>query len=471
MHHLVNFKNFADVEINLLQPVTLLIGRNGASKSNVIEGVELLANLAQGRSIHQISDVGRGSGTTFEIRGGLLNCPRKVHDSENSVPNHLSKRQSFTLGFSASVSGQSMDYRIEVAVGGSSPQPHIASERLEWGARVLFETVPVPDRPSADILSVRYDNFARGGKKPTQQMTADQSVLSRYETFATSDNQTAKDAKQAVEIVRRHLQNAYVFDPNPKLMRGYENMGQTQLLRDGSNLAPVSYEIHRKAQSATPGSSGGLSPLNALARGRAFQEAKEALQRIQDRIRQLPEDAFTALDFEKTSLGEVGLRFKYSNQSTLSAKQMSDGTLRALAILTALETVPRQSRIVVEEIDNGIHPARVKTLVDAVWETAKRRNLNVLATTHNPATLDQLSDEQIQGVVLCFHDVEQKASRLLPITQLPAAESLLEQGRLGELMTRQVLEQHVQPNFESQRAQQGLDWLAKLKQAQTGEQA
>src|SRR5574343_435771 len=141
MHHLVQFKNFADVEINLLQPVTLLIGRNGAGKSNVIEGVELLANLAQGRSIHQISDVGRGSGTTFEIRGGLLNCPRKIHDSDKSTLNHLSKRQSFTLGFFAFVDGWHMDYRIEVAVGGSSPQPYIAGERMEWGSRVLFETV------------------------------------------------------------------------------------------------------------------------------------------------------------------------------------------------------------------------------------------------------------------------------------------------------------------------------------------
>jgi hypothetical protein len=294
-------------------------------------------------------------------------------------------------------------------------------------------------------------------------MTAGQSVLSRYESLPTSENASATQAMAVVRGVRSHLQHAYVFDPNPKLMRNYENVGQTQLFRDGSNLASVLFELERSAlkaeKSPQPNENALDRPLGALHR--------ETLQRIRDRIRQLPEDAFTELTFEETRLGEVGLGFRYSDTSVLSAKQMSDGTLRALAILTALETVPQGSRLVVEEIDNGIHPARVKTLVDAVWETAQRRKLNVLATTHNPATLDQLDARQIQGVVLCFHDISLNASRLLPVTELPAAESMLEQGRLGELMTRQVLERHVQPDFASKRAERGLAWLARLKQSST----
>ena len=49
MHILKNFKNFADARLDLLSPMTLLIGRNGSGKSNVIEGVELLAQIAHGR--------------------------------------------------------------------------------------------------------------------------------------------------------------------------------------------------------------------------------------------------------------------------------------------------------------------------------------------------------------------------------------------------------------------------------------
>lgn len=81
-------------------------------------------------------------------------------------------------------------------------------------------------------------------------------------------------------------------------------------------------------------------------------------------------------------------------------------------------------------------------------EACTRRNLNVLVTTHNPATLDGLTREQWEGVVLCFWDREKKASRLVPLLELPRADVLLERGHLGDLVTRRVLEQHLMPGFE-----------------------
>ncbi len=463
MHHLINFKNFLDAQIELLNPVTLLIGRNGSGKSNVIEGVELLAELAQGRSLHEISDVGRGGGGTFEIRGGLRNCPRREHAGYDPLDELIDPAQ-LTLKFTASFKDQPIEYLIGVAAGNS---PHIVEERLTWGKRTLFETVDRVNRENDDIIQVRFDNFAKGGKKPIRSMTTQVSTLYRYDTLPTSDSKMSVQALDVVNVIRSHLKHSYVFDPNPKRMRDYENIGQNQLFRDGANLASVLYGLKLLADTDVSSEELKKSPMTVVVRQK---NAKKALDLILQRIRQLPEDSFSDFVFEKTSLGEVGLGFRYSDQSVLSSRQMSDGTLRALAILTALETAPSGSRLVVEEIDNGIHPARVKVLMDAVWETAERRKLNVLATTHNPATLDQLSDEQIKSVVLCFYDSAVGASRLLPIPDLPSSESMLEQGRLGELMTRQVLEQHVQPGFKQRRTLQGLAWLDKLKKPQLGEQ-
>mgnify|MGYP003583668414 CR=1 FL=1 len=458
MHHLINFKNFADAQIDLRRPVTLLIGRNGAGKSNVIEGVELLAQLAQGRSVHQISDVGRGSGSTFEIRGGLKSCVRRDHATYDQLDALLGE-QAFSLGFEVHGTKRHVSYKVTVE---TSLKSRIAHEALQWGDRMVFETVTDVSGDNPEILSVRYDNFARGGKKPIRQFTADCSVLSRYESLPVSDNAAANEVAKAVRSIRGHLQRSYVFDPNPKLMRDYENIGQSELFRDGSNLASVLYGLEQTAR-VVEKTGGEKSAVQVVPNA---QQARETLNRISERLRHLPEDAFIGFEFEETRLGEVGLGFRYSKESVLSSRQMSDGTLRALAILTALETVPQQSRLVIEEIDNGIHPARVKVLMDAVWEAATRRKLNVLATTHNPATLDQLDHAQIQSVVLCFHDSAIGASRLLPIPELPAAESMLEQGRLGELMTQQVLERHVQPGFAEKRAERGLAWLKKIQQSQ-----
>ena len=74
MHCLTDFKNFARAELNLFEPLTVLLGRNGSGKTNLIEGVELLATLASGAPFNEITDVDRGG--KFEVRGGLRSCIR-----------------------------------------------------------------------------------------------------------------------------------------------------------------------------------------------------------------------------------------------------------------------------------------------------------------------------------------------------------------------------------------------------------
>ena len=74
MHCLADFKNFARAELDLFRPLTVLLGRNGSGKVNLIEGVELLATLARGALFSEISDVDRGG--IFEVRGGLRSCIR-----------------------------------------------------------------------------------------------------------------------------------------------------------------------------------------------------------------------------------------------------------------------------------------------------------------------------------------------------------------------------------------------------------
>lgn len=83
----------------------------------------------------------------------------------------------------------------------------------------------------------------------------------------------------------------------------------------------------------------------------------------------------------------------------------------------------------------------------------------VLATTHNPATLTALGAKQLQGVVICFQDREQGASRLMPLLEVPRADVLLEQCQLGDLVTRNIIERHLAPRFAESRRQKALEWL------------
>jgi AAA15 family ATPase/GTPase len=67
---------------------------------------------------------------------------------------------------------------------------------------------------------------------------------------------------------------------------------------------------------------------------------------------------------------------------------MSDGTLRFIAILIALMTRPEKSLLIVEEIDNGLHPSRSGLLIKVLRELGEKRKIDLLVTTHNPALLD-----------------------------------------------------------------------------------
>ena len=426
MHHLRNYKGFADAQIELLRPFSLLIGPNGSGKSNVIEAIELLSFVARGQPLYEIGDIGKGS-SGLEVRGGLQACGREGKDR-------------FQLGFSAIIEFEGQDRPFEYDVGISArPYPQIIGERLKVGDWILYETLPQQSNSTSRDLTVQYNNFARGGKKPQVQVASDRSILSQYREFAASKNRKYKECLQFVWAVMFHLQASFVFDPNPNLMRNYERVGDTILKRNGSNLSAVLY---------------GLSERD--------EDQRATLQRLLEKIRQLPDEPYQKFDFTLTELKDVIFGFQESSGYKIDARVLSDGTLRTLAILTAFETVSEGSRIVVEEFDNGLHPSRVGVLTEAIAEVAKNRDLQVLVTTHNPATMNFLTREQLEGVVLCTWDDENESTSLVRLDELPRYDEFLERGRLGDLVTRRVIDQYLAPEFEEQQKKKALAWLEAL---------
>lgn len=429
MHYFINFKNFAYADLNLFANFTLLIGKNGAGKSNLIEGIELLAALADGKPLYELVD-GRNYSQIDSLRGGIHGCVRFGE-------------KEFTLGFSASIKflgkNESFDYQITVAV---EPFPRVSSERLTVGRRTIFSGTSESTRNDA-MLDVRYDNFARGGQKPHRSMYGDRSLLSRYEEIAGESTSGDKDKRLAavsmVYQVRKHLQAAFVFDPNPKLMRDYVRIGQNVLLKDGSNISAV---------------------LHALSED---TEKSDALNRILETIRQVPEEPFLSFGFTQTKQHDVLFGIN-SDGRFIDARIISDGTLRTIAVIAALETIKPGSRVIIEEFDNGLHPSRAELLIGAIKEIITRRNLYVLLTTHNPATMDSLDNEWLSNVHVCHWSFAEKTAKLAKLLHIPKIDRLLESGTgLGDLVTRSIFEKHLQPKFEETRKEKALEWLKGLK--------
>jgi hypothetical protein len=234
-------------------------------------------------------------------------------------------------------------------------------------------------------------------------------------------------------------------------MRGYERRTEAQLARNGYNISPVLFDLWLERPVVTRDSEGKTI--------RQIVNRRDVLQRILKRIAQLPDEPFTAFEFIRMrKVGDVMFAFKSANQ-LIDARLVSDGTLRALAILTALEISPPGSRLILEEFDNGVHPSRVPVLVESMFECAARNQLHVFATTHNPATMNALNREQLNSVLLVVSNRGAGEARLVRLDELAGYVEFVERGRLGDLVTRRVYEQHLRPNYEEGRKTEIEEWI------------
>jgi AAA15 family ATPase/GTPase len=391
MHTFKNFKNFEYAEIDLSKPMTLLIGRNGSGKSNLIEGVRLLTYFINGGKFSDVYDVGYNG--LFEIRGGLGNCFKK-------------NTTKFEIGFKEKHPIQNNDVDINFKI------------KFNSDIRVLYEGE-----------CNNFDEIAIHCNELTQYPAMEDKVLNNIKE-ANKNSISTTFRKEYLEKYSRLI----FFDINVMFARGYSNTKLIELRKDCSNISSVLYYLN--------------------------QNEPDILENILNRIKQLPEEEFVSFEFITTSdNSDVLFALKYPNGEIISAKLLSDGTLRALAILTALETVPEGSRIIIEEIDNGVHASRVHVLIEAIWEASNRRHLNTLITTHNPATLDSLNDEQLECVVVCHYDKQSQSAKLTPFFELPRVGVLLQKGKLGGLVTRNVIERYLDPDSAQERKKIALESL------------
>jgi predicted ATPase len=91
---------------------------------------------------------------------------------------------------------------------------------------------------------------------------------------------------------------------------------------------------------------------------------------------------------------------------------MSDGTLRALGLLTAVYQRPAPTVLVIEEPEATIHPGALGAILDLIRHAS--RKMQVVVTTHSPDVLDA---EWITDGNLRIASWQEGATRILPLAQ------------------------------------------------------
>lgn len=398
---LENWKSFRYAELPL-DPLTVLIGTNASGKSNVVEALEFLQRIANGENIETAL---AGDKTLSSIRGGVEWAARhgeneftlKVlvsgedDETEYLYILHIETLPNFEVSEEyIEVNDMSDDdiFKIEVIDSSSQKQSglHIKDKRL-W-------------------MQVEINNDGKGFKQSTDMKEyADKYFrLQKLATYFTIFN----------------LANILILNPIPSKMREYSRLSEN-IESDGSNIAGV---------------------LAAL----PDDKKAEVENTLSEYIKYLPEGDIKKVWAEK--VGRFGTdamlycqeEWKPGEITEIDARSMSDGTLRFLAILTALLTRPEGSQIVIEEIDNGLHPSRAALLVKILKEIGSKRNIDILLTTHNPALLDAFGSEIVPFVVVAHRDSETGESKLTLLEDIDNFPKLFASYSVGEMTTKGAIE-------------------------------
>jgi len=406
---LKNWKSFRDAELPL-DPLTVLIGTNASGKSNVVEALEFLQRIAKGENIEAAL---AGDKTLTSIRGGVEWAAK---NGENE----------FTLKVLVADRNNKTDYLYTITLQ-TRPTIHSLTEKITI-YQDDHEYFPIEFGLSGDKFSARSSLLNRSDFSGLPLHFIESNFLS--EPSKKESYQLNYFKKNSINIINNiilpTIENILVLNLVPYKMRDYSRLSEI-LESDGSNIAGVLAALDGEQKAEVE------STLSAYIKDLPEGDIKRVFA---EPVGRLKTDAMLYCE-EEWKPGEMTL---------IDAKTMSDGTLRFIAILTALLTRPEGSQLVIEEIDNGLHPSRAELLVRILREIGSKRKIDILLTTHNPALLDALGPEIVPFVVVAHRDSETGESKLTLLEDIDNFSKLFASYSLGDMTTKGAIERSLSCN-------------------------
>ena len=397
-----NFKSFEKAELDI-EALTTLIGTNSSGKSNAIEGIAILAKAATGVELSTILDGTKSTGAV--VRGGSRGCARF-------------KTNAFKLGCLIDLDDKNdLLYEIKIGVGERVVIEEeglylVKKDTLGPKSNKIFKTKKAES--SRAEIKVQYKNGSIGND-PDMLCVRSNAILPQMVGKMRRDTEEERKTVAWMERVVNHLKNIRMLDPIPSAIRDYVRISDIELRQNCDNLSAV---------------------LNEMCKDNG---KKAQLLKV---VKELPENGVEDIEFVETKIGDVifALRERNLNSTELvDARQLSDGTLRCIAVLTAVLIGEPGSMVMIEELDNGIHPARVYKLVEQLISIGRERNIDIIITTHNATLLNAYKKDELVGVSVVYRDTERGTSKIQSFIDIEDFPAMLAAGGLGDAMIDESL--------------------------------
>ncbi|MBB6172991.1 putative ATPase [Nocardiopsis mwathae] len=352
-----NFRSLRKISVPL-GPLNVLVGANGAGKTNVLDVFRFLADI-----IH--TDIE----PALESRGGYASVAFRGADR---IPSSIEIRLKATWTRHSSLKAPD-EYQLRI-----SRRARGEGETLSRRESFKFKRTQGRGR-RITISGEKARVVDRGGQGGEEERSIG---LRRLSSGLSTLPRLADDAGGSeVAALARQLASFRVFDVDvatactASRMTRYMHEDRMRLDDDAANLAEFLFALHRT---------------DVRAWQRLEADARQVLPQLE------------GIDFSFPSgparevvvvLHESGLR-----QPTELA-DASFGTIRLLGLLALLYDPEPPALTCIEEIDHGLHPQALELLVERVRDASHRTQF--LIATHSPALADRLRPTEL---IVCERD-------------------------------------------------------------------
>lgn len=349
-------------------------------------------------ALHLVSDALTNSlDQALSLRGGLAEVRRR----SSGHPTHFGIRLEFTLG------GQAGHYAFNIG------------SLKNRGFEVQTEECSLGGRGKGPFYRIERGQVTASSEPTLPALTKDRLAL------------VALSGLSAFRPIFDALTGMGFYNLNPKLMRELQKAQEGRLLKpEGENIASVIGHLERVDAQAL----------------HVIEEYLQTVVPTVHAVKRVQVGPMETLEFRQDVPGA-------RDPWRFAAQNMSDGTLRALGVLTALFQSNRDfapTLIGIEEPETALHPAASAALREALGRASM--HTQVIVTSHSPDLLDDASIQDDQILAVVSEAGETKLARIDPASREAIRKHLFSAGELLKLGQLQPDPDAIREQTASQRA-------------------
>lgn len=362
-----NFRNLKDVTIDL-KDVHLFIGPNNSGKSNVLQAIRL----------------------------GSMIVGKNLRNQDKTK-------------YAESISSDEYNAGIK-SIGSKNKESCILAFLFQANEKKYLHLI-------IEIINFRI--FLFFGLMDDEEVFVKNSLnefieLSLYDFFETDSNVVIRRARNAkfrlIDHAYQKLMNTYVYIKDPlssEIDTNKINLSDT-VFEKFTDL-PI-YEISPKSLRMQYGITGDKYILNdgsnivsfldsIMSRDNGnYEKLRKTLSLITKDfsgfILDIPETVDLKVKnlFPKSTIKKFGLIDSRNKENTIWAESLSDGILYFLAILCIVHQPNPPAIVLIEEPEKGIHPRRIKEVMDLLFALADEKKIQIILTTHSTFVVNEFKD-------------------------------------------------------------------------------